>query len=56
MPPKFWLAEAGQALLQRLDYLPMAISQAAAFMKRNQIAIERYLQALNQSDSSLSKT
>lgn len=35
--------EYAHSLLQQLDYIPLAINQAAAYIARNKIPIERYV-------------
>jgi tetratricopeptide (TPR) repeat protein len=37
---------AAEELLSELNYLPLAIAQAAAYLKRNQISIAKYLELL----------
>ncbi len=41
------------ALSSRLDHLPLALAQAAAFIEANTIAVDEYLQCLNKSDQNL---
>ncbi|KAI9766778.1 MAG: hypothetical protein M1840_006253 [Geoglossum simile] len=47
------LIAAARDLLEVLGYIPLAISQAAAYMRRNKITIEKYLKALKYSDFNL---
>ena len=44
-------AEAVNQLLEALDYLPLAITQAAAFISQNDITLPQYLQLLCNHDS-----
>jgi tetratricopeptide (TPR) repeat protein len=49
----YWdMAVAGD-LLEVLGYIPLAITQAAAYMRLNRVSMEKYLKALSQSDSNL---
>ena len=41
------------ALLDTLEYIPLAITQAAAFVKRNEISLDKYLAALEKSEKNL---
>ena len=43
--------EAASQLLESLDYLPLAITQAAAFISQNDITLAQYLQLLCTHDS-----
>ncbi|KIM94517.1 hypothetical protein OIDMADRAFT_207691, partial [Oidiodendron maius Zn] len=49
----YWDAEAGRDLLKVLCYIPLAITQAAAFMKQNTMSLKKYRKALSHSDSNL---
>jgi tetratricopeptide (TPR) repeat protein len=40
-------------LLEVLGYIPLAITQAAAYIRLNRVSMEKYLKALSQSDSNL---
>ncbi|GAP91468.1 putative acyl transferase acyl hydrolase lysophospholipase [Rosellinia necatrix] len=42
---------AAVTLLNQLTYLPLAITQAAAFISRNKIPIQRYLELLHETES-----
>ncbi|EXJ92891.1 hypothetical protein A1O3_01445 [Capronia epimyces CBS 606.96] len=46
-------SEEVSALLQELTYLPLAITQAAAYMNRNQVSIARYLELLHGTEQDL---
>jgi hypothetical protein len=41
----------GKMLLQVLDYMPLAITQAAAFIDKTQVSISKYLHDLKKSDT-----
>ncbi|KEY65494.1 hypothetical protein S7711_09285 [Stachybotrys chartarum IBT 7711] len=41
------------ALLSRLEYLPLALAQAAAFIQENDISVSEYLQLFDESDHGL---
>ncbi len=49
----FWDAAVATDLLEVLGYIPLAITQAAAYMRQNKVSMEKYLKALSQSDSNL---
>ncbi|KDN60507.1 hypothetical protein CSUB01_06094 [Colletotrichum sublineola] len=46
-------AEDASALSSRLEHLPLALAQAAAFIQENEISIRQYIKLLEQSDTSL---
>jgi len=41
-----WNDSDSEALLEVLGHIPLAITQAAAFMKRNRMSLQKYLEAL----------
>ena len=43
-------AEKAASLSARLEYLPLAITQAAAFIQENSISTDKYLQLLDKND------
>ncbi|KAK1580742.1 uncharacterized protein LY79DRAFT_560793 [Colletotrichum navitas] len=45
--------EDASALASRLEYLPLALAQAAAFIQENEISIRQYVNLLDKSDTSL---
>jgi tetratricopeptide (TPR) repeat protein len=45
--------EVAKRLLQVLDYIPLAISQAATFMRQNKMTIKEYTNALEKDEKSL---
>ncbi|ORY68938.1 uncharacterized protein BCR38DRAFT_334472, partial [Pseudomassariella vexata] len=45
--------EETSLLSTRLEHLPLALAQAAAFIQENDVSIRRYVQLLDQSDSGL---
>ncbi|KAK2038456.1 hypothetical protein LZ31DRAFT_608634 [Colletotrichum somersetense] len=45
--------EEAASLSARLEYLPLALVQAAAFIQENSISISKYLQLLDESDETL---
>ncbi|EFQ27410.1 hypothetical protein CGRA01v4_04490 [Colletotrichum graminicola] len=45
--------EDAESLAARLEYLPLALVQAAAFIQENSISIREYLQLLDESDENL---
>jgi hypothetical protein len=47
--------EAAEMLLDQLTHLPLAITQAAAYMKRNGISIRKYLELLDKTESNKTK-
>jgi tetratricopeptide (TPR) repeat protein len=49
----YWDIAVARDLLEVLGYIPLAITQAAAYMRQNKVSIEKYLKALSQSDSDL---
>lgn len=49
----YWDKSVAEDLLRVLGYIPLAITQAAAFMRQNRMSLQKYLSALNQSDSNL---
>ena len=49
----YWDIVVARNLLKVLGYIPLAITQAAAYMMRNGVSMEKYLKALSQSDSNL---
>ena len=55
MKHSYWdiVVVVARNLLKVLGYIPLAITQAAAYMMRNGVSIEKYLKALSQSDSNL---
>jgi hypothetical protein len=44
-----------ERLFEILGYIPLAISQAAAFMRRNRMSIQRYLRALEKDERNLTE-
>ncbi|KAK1977662.1 hypothetical protein LZ30DRAFT_691992 [Colletotrichum cereale] len=48
-------AEDASTLSSRLEHLPLALAQAAAFIQENEISIRQYVNLLDKSDSSLVK-
>ena len=46
VPESRWCADDAQALLAELDHLPLAITQAAAFISNNNISVKDYLDML----------
>ena len=51
--PKYWDIAAADTLLNVLDYIPLAITQASAYMNKKRLHMKRYLKALSESDSNL---
>ena len=49
VPKNLWSADDAHDLLRKLDNLPLAISQAAAFISNNSISIKEYLDMLHKS-------
>jgi tetratricopeptide (TPR) repeat protein len=49
----YWDIAVARDLLEVLGYIPLAITQAAAYMRQNRVSMEKYLKALSQSDSNL---
>jgi tetratricopeptide (TPR) repeat protein len=49
----YWDTVVARDLLEVLGYIPLAITQAAAYMRQNKVSMEKYLKALSQSDSNL---
>jgi tetratricopeptide (TPR) repeat protein len=49
----YWSMAEAKDLLEVLGFIPLAITQAAAYMRVNWISMEKYLKALSQSDSNL---
>jgi tetratricopeptide (TPR) repeat protein len=49
----YWDVAVARDLLEVLGYIPLAITQAAAYMRQNRVSMEKYLKALSQSDSNL---
>ena len=50
IPENQWNTDDAQCLLTRLDDLPLAITQAAAFIRNNSISIQEYLEILHKSE------
>ena len=50
-PPKHSSLDDTRNLLEALEYLPLAISQAAAFISENPVTLSEYLEILRKSDS-----
>ncbi|KAK2000323.1 purine and uridine phosphorylase [Colletotrichum falcatum] len=48
-------AKDASALSSRLEHLPLALAQAAAFIQENEISIRQYVKLLDKSDTSLVK-
>jgi hypothetical protein len=47
--PKYWDMAAAEALLNILDYVPLAITQASAFMNKKRLHMKKYLKAVSNS-------
>ena len=45
-----FISSESSALSSRLEHLPLALVQAAAFIQENAIAVGKYLELLNKSD------
>ncbi|KAH7025134.1 uncharacterized protein B0I36DRAFT_434623 [Microdochium trichocladiopsis] len=45
--------DATDKLLQQLTFLPLAITQATAYLNRNQVSIKQYLHLLNSADQNM---
>ncbi|GKT65775.1 kinesin light chain [Colletotrichum tofieldiae] len=52
-PDRIISAADTSALLSRLEHLPLALAQAAAFIQENEITIAQYVKLLDKSNSSL---
>jgi tetratricopeptide (TPR) repeat protein len=50
-----WDVLVARDLLKILDYIPLAITQAAAYIRQNRVSMEKYLKALSQSESNLAE-
>ena len=50
---KYWDTIAAEDLLKVLGYIPLAITQASAYMNKKRVHMKRYLKALSESDSNL---
>lgn len=48
-----WSDDGSKELINSLDFLPLAITQAAAFISRNRITFAKYLNLLRTSDSDM---
>jgi pentatricopeptide repeat protein len=53
--PHEWETEDASELLHTLEFLPLAITQAAAFIRENVISLAEYMKLLRKSDSHLSE-
>lgn len=42
-----------KALAQQLDFLPLALAQAAAFVRQNELSVKEYLQLISKDESAL---
>jgi tetratricopeptide (TPR) repeat protein len=51
--PKYWDLKAAEDLINVLDYVPLAIAQASAYMNKRRVHMKKYLKALSESDSNL---
>jgi tetratricopeptide (TPR) repeat protein len=49
----YWDVAVARDLLEVLGYMPLAITQAAAYMRQNRVSMGKYLKALSRSDSNL---
>ena len=52
-PPGSLGSDYSKRLLEALEYIPLAITQAAAFIRENHITLTRYLEVFHTSDSDL---
>ena len=54
VPEDDWSDEEANELLNELSYLPLAITQAAAFIKENDLSLGEYLELLRTSEAEMS--
>ena len=50
---KVWLNDDLEKLAQKLDYLPLALAQAASFMREESMSVGQYLELIDNDDSRL---
>lgn len=48
-----WIEEDADKLVEALDFLPLAFTQAAAFISENSINVKKYMEILRANDSGL---